>query len=722
MATPSSPAKEKAKIRELRDLLTRANAAYYTDAKPIMDDAKFDRLLAELAELESRHPDLEDPTSPTRRVGGEPIEGFETVRHAVPMLSIDNTYGTDEVTAWYERMRRRLELNEESPVCVVDPKIDGVALSIRYEDGRLVRAVTRGDGRSGDDVTHAATTIRALPLRLDGDAPAVLEVRGEVYIPNSVFARINEEREEQGLEVYMNPRNSCAGTLKALDPKVAARRDLGFVAHGRGEISDDAWATSHGQFLQSIASLGVPVSPHTTRCESLEEILTSIEAFADQRGTLDVATDGMVVRLDSFAQQQAAGTTSKAPRWVIAFKYPAEQKETVIKDVDYHVGKTGRITPRAIMEPVVIAGTTVQHASLHNFGLMRKIPTEDPAKTTDLRIGDTVLVEKAGEIIPQVLEVKLKKRPRRAAKVKAPESCPVCQAPVEVEPPEAIDDPLLETGRACVNPECPAQIRERLIHFVGRNQMDIDGLGEKTIDLILASDIQLEGFADIFTLHEHSVGLLELERMGQKAVDNLLAGVETAKGRGMARLLAGMGIRHVGSSTARLLARRFRDVDALLEAQLWELMPRAVNSMSQEKRKALTGSSEKIDEPPETGLGATTAPIVYEYLHSEVAKATFAALAEAGVDLSSHDGVDAPEVVDSPLAGKKVVLTGTLETFDRSTLTERLIGLGATVSGSVSKKTDLVIAGESAGSKLTKARDLGIEVWDEAHLLKVLED
>lgn len=719
MAT-SAPAKEKARISELRDLLTRANTAYYTDAKPIMSDAAFDGLLAELQELESRHPELDDATSPTRRVGGEPIEGFETVDHSVPMLSIDNTYSTEEVTAWHERMRRLLEV--DTLACVVDPKIDGVALSVRYESGRMIRAVTRGDGRRGDDVTHAASTVRALPLRLDGAVPDVLEVRGEVYIPNSVFARINEEREEDGLDVFMNPRNACAGTLKNLDPKVAAGRDLGFVAHGRGTISDAGFAGGHWAYLERIKALGFPVSASSSRCDSLEAILATIESFADERGSLDVATDGMVIRLDSFEQQEAVGATSKSPRWVVAFKYPAEQKETVVVDVDFHVGKTGRITPRAVMEPVVIAGTTVQHASLHNFGLVRKLPTEDPAKTTDLRIGDTVLVEKAGEIIPQVLEVRLKKRPKRAKRVVAPDECPVCGAPVEIEPPEGIDDPLLETGRVCVNPECPAQMREKLIHFAGRNQMDIDGLGEKTIDLILASEIELEGFADIFRLHEHRDALLELDRMGEKAVDNLLAGIETAKGRGMGRLLSGMGIRHVGTSTARLLARRFGSIGELLEAELWELMPRAVNSMSQEKRMQLTGSAEKIEDPPETGLGATTAPIVHEYLHSDAAKATFAALAEAGVDLSSQDFVDAAEVADSPFAGKKIVLTGTLEAFDRTTLTERLVGLGATVSGSVSKKTDLVIAGESAGSKLAKARDLGIEVWDEAKLLRTLKD
>jgi DNA ligase (NAD+) len=372
------------------------------------------------------------------------------------------------------------------------------------------------------------------------------------------------------------------------------------------------------------------------------------------------------------------------------------------------------------MEKVVIAGTTVRHASLHNFGLVRKMPTETEGRTTDLRVGDTVLIEKAGEIIPRVLEVCLEKRPRGARKVVAPDRCPVCGGTVEIEPPEAEEDPLKETGRRCVNPECPAQFREKLVHFAGRNQMDIDGLGEKTIDLILGSEIELSSFGDVFRLGEHRDELLGLERMGETSVDNLLAGIEEAKGRGLARLLAGMGIRHVGGSTARLLARRFRDLDELLGAELWELMPTAVNTMSRQKREELTGSAERLEETWETGLGATTAPVVHEYLHSKAAGKTFKELREVWVDLSSHDHVEPGDLAESPLAGKTIVLTGTLESYDRTTLTERLEGLGAKVTGSVSKNTDLVIAGESAGSKLKKAGDLGVEVWDEARLLEAL--
>jgi len=708
------------RVRELRDLLARANRAYYVENAPIMADSEYDRLLEELAALERQHPELDDPLSPTHRVGGEPIDKFRTVEHGVPMLSIDNTYNADAVREWHDRMRRLMKENGENPdelrfAC--DPKIDGVALSVRYEEGEFSRAVTRGDGRRGDDVSHAVRTIRALPMRLSGGAPDVLEIRGEAFIPNEVFVRINEDREQAGEDVFMNPRNACAGTLKSLDPKVAASRDLGFVAHGMGECSDERFARRYSELLERVKELGVPVSAALGVFRGVEEILAAIDEFEGRRGELPYAVDGVVVRVDDFATQRIFGATSKSPRWAMAYKYAAEQKPTVIKDVDVHVGKTGRITPRAIMQPVVVAGTTVQHASLHNFGLIRKMPTETAGRTTDLRIGDHVIIEKAGEIIPQVVRVVLEERPKSARKVNPPEACPVCGGPVEFEPPEAADDPDLETGRRCVNPECPAQIREKLIHFAGRNQMDIEGLGEKTIDLIRESEIPLGSFADIYRLKEHRDKLLKLERMGEQSVQNLLDGIEASKGRGMARVLAGMGIRHVGTTTARMLARRFRSVGELLEAELWELMPKALSPSEAEEK----GLPREAKDRPETGLGSLTAPVVYDYLHSEVARRTFEELEAEGVDLTSQDYVDEGALAESPFAGKTIVLTGSLESFERSELTEKLTALGAKVTGSVSGNTDLVIAGEKPGSKLKKAGDLNIEVWDEKRLLKAFE-
>jgi len=723
----------KKRITELRALLDRANRAYHVDADPFMPDREYDERLAELARLEAEHPEFDDPASPTRRVGGEPIDGFRTVPHAAPMLSIDNTYAEPDVRAWVERVGKRLAgdgLFGADRAFVCDPKIDGVALSLRYESGVLVHALTRGDGTRGDDVTHAARTVRAIPLRLDGDAPRVLEVRGEIFIPNSEFDRINAERAAAGDEPFMNPRNACAGTIKQLDPTAAADRKLAFVAHGRGEISDDAFARSHTQFTAKIRALGLPTSPHQQPADNADAIVRAIERFDQKRDMLDYATDGMVVRVDDFAQQAELGATSKSPRWCVAFKYPAERKPTELLEVQHMVGKTGRITPRAVLEPVLLAGTTVQHASLHNYGLVR---------SKDIRVGDTVLVEKAGEIIPQVMGVVASDRPKGLRRIKPPESCPICSSVVEIEPPEAIDAPDAETGRRCVNPECPAQVREKLIWFAGRNQMDIDGLGESTVDQIRATSldaddprraelgvpadtptIALEHFADIFALGAHRDALLTLERMGEKKVDNLIAGIDSARDRGLARVLGGMGIRHVGTATSKLLARAFPDLDALLAADVWELMPQAVNRMSKPKRLKLTGSEQPLEREYETGLGEDTAPIVHAFLHSEAATRAFDGLRRAGVDLTSREFRTAASSPDSAFAGKTIVLTGTLESFTRPALTERLEGLGAKVTGSVSKNTDLVIAGASAGSKLEKARKLGVEVRDEAWLLKRL--
>jgi DNA ligase (NAD+) len=787
---PLGVASASSRILELRALLNRASRAYYVDAAPIMSDAEFDRLLNELADLERQHPELADPDSPTARVGGEPIEGFVQRAHAVPMLSIDNTYELGRtgkrsgLLDWYDRVLEGLGAKPDGdaegglfagaggaglrrgpggrPVLVADAKIDGVAMSLRYERGRLVQAVTRGDGVKGDDVTHNVRTIRGVPLVLgegstgwkpvprrskhsgpgDADAgvPEVLEVRGEVYLPLEEFERINREREAAGEDLFMNPRNAAAGTLKALDPAVAASRRLAFAAHGRGEVSGweeteeragspfPAGVIGHAEFLRAIARLGVPVNTPLAVTEDVAEVVAAIERFASDRHRRPYAVDGVVVRVDRFDQQAALGTTAKSPRWVVAFKYPAERKTTVLVRVDHQVGKTGKITPRGVMEPVLLAGTTVQHATLHNYGRLRDASTnpDDPnAPRTDIRLGDTVYVEKAGEIIPYVAGVVLEKRPRGAKVIEAPERCPVCAGPVEVEPPGA-EGTAEETVRSCVNPECPAQVRERLIWFAGRKQMDIEGLGEKTVDQILATrgrdgEIPLRSFADIFRLSEHRDRLIELDRMGEKKVDNLLAGIEAAKSRGLAKVLAGMGIRHVGNETAKLLARRYRDLDALLYAGVREFMPNATLSKAEAER---LGIPREAPGGPETGLGQDTAPAVHAYLHSAAAQRTFKELRAAGVDLSSHDYREPGRETtgDSPFSGKTVVITGTLERYEREALKGVLEGLGAKVSGSVSGKTDVLIVGAEAGSKLDKARALGVRVMEEPELLKVLAE
>jgi DNA ligase (NAD+) len=752
-AMPASEAARK-RVTELRRLLEEANRAYYFDAAPVMSDPEFDRLLAELARLEEQHPELDDPDSPTHRVGGEPIEGFKTVRHAIPMLSIDNTYDESGIRDWYNRVLKGSGLAPPEPKgskkaagpglftsdiqhptsdipsvrVIADPKIDGVAMSLRYEKGRLVVAATRGDGTTGDDVTANIRTIRSIPTRLahhgkgeKGAVPEVLEVRGEVFLPLKEFDRINDERQAHGLDLFMNPRNACAGTLKQLDSREVAKRRMVFYSYGRGEVSP-GFASSHGEFLERVRALGIPTNPHAVTCSSADEVLGAIADFGRRRQKLDYGTDGMVVRVDSFELQERLGYTSKSPRWVIAYKYPAEQKRTKLVSVEHQVGKTGRITPRAIMEPVVLAGTTVRHATLHNYGRIRDAATENPGQHTDIRLGDTVVIEKAGEIIPQVIQVVLSERVRGAKMIEAPSECPECGGPVEIEPPEAEENPALETGRRCVNPECPAQIFEKLVWFTGRRQMDIEGLGEKTIAQIREeSKVPLSTFADVFRLPRHRETLLQLERMGEKKVDNLIAGIEDSKSRGLARVLGGMGIRHVGEATAKALAKVFPDIDALLGAEVWQLMPTALRNAGKEKLKQL-GLAAPPEEVYETGLGELTAPIVRQYLHSPAAQKTFRELREVGVDLKSHD-YKAPgkkPVAHGPFAGKTVVLTGTLDGYERADLKDLLESLGAKVSGSVSSKTDIVIAGREAGSKLDKARELGIEVWDEPRLVKAL--
>jgi DNA ligase (NAD+) len=681
------------RIEDLRKLLDDANRAYYVDAQPIMSDRDYDELMRELIDLEQAHPELHDPNSPSQRIGDESVDSFKTVRHAVPMTSIDNTYSVEDLRAWHDRVLRGLGISTDgngglfrdkddaaidvSFVC--DPKIDGVAVSLRYEDGKLVQAITRGDGEKGDDVTAQVRTIRAIPLALRPSraklVPDVLEVRGEVFMPNAEFERINKEREAEGEVIFANARNATAGTLKNLDPKVAAHRKLNFVAHSRGEVKDSKPIESFWEFLQWVKSLGVPVSLLAHQADSIDGIIREIEWFRDQRAKLPYGVDGMVIRVDRFDQQQKLGATSKAPRWAIAYKYPAEQGVTKLTKVDWQVGKGGTLTPRATMDSIFLAGTTVQHATLHNIEEIHR---------KDIRIDDTVVIEKAGEIIPQVVRVITEKRPRGSKPMEPPKRCPACGGTVEQEGPKLF----------CVNPECPAQFREKLKWFVGRGQMDVDGFGEKLVDQLVDAGL-VHHFADIFTLKREQ--LRGLERMGEKSVDNLMSAIEEAKSRGLARVLAGLGIRHIGSSAAKTIARSFKDAEALLSASVEELM-----------------------ELPD--FGEVTAPVLHEYLQSKQGREAFHRLEKAGVDLRSPLYSAKPQATSggSPFTGKTVVLTGTLEHFERRELTEKLEALGAKVSGSVSKNTDFVIAGEAAGSKLDKARELKIDVWDEARLIKAL--
>ncbi len=687
------------RVVELRAEIDRHNRLYYVEAAPQISDRDFDDLLKELEQLEAEHPDLVTPDSPTQRVGGEPIDGFQTVEHARPMLSIDNTYDRDDLLKWHDRVVKGLGGEDDlfggdnagGVRYVCEPKVDGVALSLRYEAGHLVRALSRGDGQRGDDITHNVRTMRAVPLTLDtGEAkpPAVFEARGEVFMTDAEFTRLNKQRVADGQEPFKNPRNCTAGTLKQLDPRIVAQRSLRFYAHGRGECDPDPYETQTG-FLEAARAFGLPTNPETKTLDSTDAVWDYIEGFAQRRGELDYETDGVVIKVDSIAQQDELGVRSKSPRWCIAYKYAAEQATTKLLRVDWQVGKTGKLTPRATMQPVDLAGTTVQHATLHNFGeITRK----------DIRIGDEVVIEKAGEIIPQVMRVVVESRGKDVKPIEPPTRCPECEADVEVEH----DGDEKETARYCSNPECPAQLRERLIHFAGRDQMDIEGLGEKVVIQLTEAGL-VKSFGDLFTLHTKRDDVLELERMGEKKADNLFAGLESAKSRGLSRVMAGLGVRHVGRTASRIIAGHYGSIDALMEA-------------TKEEIETFEVDGEK------SGIGPEIASSLHQFLHSEAGRHVIDELREAGVDLT--ESARATEVAaprgDNVFSGKKIVLTGTLESFGRKELTERLEAFGAKVSGSVSAKTDLVIAGEKAGSKLDKANKLGVEVWDESALVEAL--
>lgn len=689
----------------LRQQLDHHNQLYYEKATQEISDQTYDELLNELINLEEAYPSLRTSDSPTQRVGGNPIDGFKTVAHALPMLSIDNTYNAQELAAWQSRVLKGLDQpadlfgNADENAAtkihfVVEPKIDGVAVNLRYEQGKLVLATTRGDGRRGDDITHNVRTIRQIPLTLKtpnsksiSPLPDVLEVRGEIYMEAAELVRINEQREKDELELYANPRNVTAGTLKQLNPKEVAKRKLGFFAHGKGEITPETFK-SHNEFLAGLKAYGLPVNELIESFTDFEDVLKFIEKFEQTRHTLAYGTDGAVIKVSSYVLQEKLGYTSKSPRWCIAYKYAAEQAQTTINDITWQVGKGGKLTPVAELTPVPLAGTTVKRASLHNM---------DEIQRKDIRKHDHVLIEKAGEIIPQVVQVVLDARPKNSQPVEAPKTCPSCNEPVV--------RPEGEVALRCENPQCPAQLRERLIWFADRNQMDIEGLGDKMVHQLADANL-LNSFGDIYRLENHRDAILELDRMGEKKTDNLLAGITDSKSRGLERVLSGLGIRHVGSRAAQVLARHFRTIDALASASLESLSEFEVSGKK-------------------SGIGQEIAASVHEFFQFHAGKTIVQNLAEAGVDMNAKLPPAAAVVEadpDSPFAGKTIVITGSFEKFDRKALTEQLETLGAKVSGSVSKKTHLVIAGEAAGSKLDKANELGIEVWDEAKLIEQLPE
>lgn len=658
------------RIRELREQIERHNHLYYVQARPIISDREYDRLMSELIELEHQHPELVTPDSPTQRVGGEPVDELKPVRHAVPMMSIDNTYSEGEVRAFDERVRR--SLGGEKVAYVLEPKIDGASVSLRYENGLLVLAATRGRGSVGDDITANARTIRSIPLRLHDDGrpiPPVVEVRGEVYMDNEDFQRVNKEIVAEGEEPYANPRNLTAGTLRRLDPKIVARRRLRFLAHGLGQV-EPLPVRTYWEWLDLLRGWGLPLPGDVVRVENIDEAIRIINEFQARRRTLPYMTDGMVMKVDSFDQRDRLGATSKAPRWIIAYKYETEQQPTRLLNVRWQVGKGGNLTPVADLEPVFIGGVTVTHATLHNIDQIRRL---------DLHHGDTVILERAGEVIPYVVAVVEEKRPQGARPVEAPDRCPCCQSPVEREK----DTPYIR----CVNPACPDQLKERLRWFCGRGQMDIEDLGEKLIDQLVDRGL-VKTYADLYRLKMDQ--LLELQRMGEKSARNILDELEGSRKQGLDRLLAGLGIRHVGNRVAFVLASSFGSLDAIANASRDELS--CVNE-----------------------IGPTIAGSVYDFFHSEAGIEIIRQLKAVGIDPRMERPAASPAQL--PLAGQTVVVTGTLARFDRKQIEDLIARLGGKASGSVSRKTSFVVAGESAGSKLDKARELGVPVLTEDEFL-----
>jgi DNA ligase (NAD+) len=658
------------RAEELRRLLNLHNYKYYVEAKPEISDREFDKLLDELKEIEAKHPDLRTPDSPTQRVGGQPIEGFETVAHRVPMLSIDNTYDADGMREFDRRIRKALP--GEKVTYVVELKIDGVAISLTYENGLFVLGATRGDGERGDDVTHNLRTVRDLPLRLQTkDPPRLFEVRGEVYMTREDLVRVNEERKKKGLETYANPRNLAAGSLKLLDPKLAAERRLRLFAYGQGAV-DGIDIDSHHQSLELLKKFGFPVNPHIKSFESIDEVIAYCGTWEAKLGDLPYETDGMVIKVDDFAQREALGSTSKAPRWVVAYKFEQEQAITKVLDIGLQIGKNGALTPVAHLETVQLAGTRVSNASLHNADYIR---------TKDIRVGDTVVVIKAGKIIPYVLRAEHGLRKGELPGFEWPKHCPICGSPVEADEKKVF--------YYCTGKNCVGQLRQKLKGFARRGAMDIEGLGDEMVAQLVDSGL-VKTLPDLYRLTLKQ--LLELERVGEKSGQNLLDGIEASKQRGLARLLAGLAIPHVGEAVADLLAKAFGDIDSLMNASVDEL--------------------NKVE-----GIGPIMAQDIHAYFHDPVHRHMIDELRKAGVKLAEEKKA---KPAGADLSGKTFVVTGTLQKYEREEIEALIRDLGGKAAGSVSKKTDYLIAGDKAGSKLDKAKELGVPVLTEEEFDKLI--
>lgn len=662
------------RVRQLRDQIDYHNYRYHVLDDPEVPDAEYDRLLRELQQLEQEHPELVTADSPTQRVGAAALTEFGEIRHRMPMLSLDNAFTTEDVVAFDRRVRERLETDGEVTYAC-EPKMDGLAVSLVYEDGVLVQAATRGDGTTGEDVTHNVRTIKSVPLRLQGKGwPRVLEARGEVFMPIAGFQAMNKRAQERGEKVFVNPRNAAAGSLRQLDPRITATRPLDMFCYGVGLVEDGALPRRHSEILARLKGWGLRPSPEVAVRRGVEGLLGYYRQIQERRSGLAYQIDGVVYKVDDVELQRRLGFVSRAPRWSIAHKFPAEEEMTVVRGVEWQVGRTGALTPVARLEPVFVGGVTVSNATLHNI---------DDLHRKDVRIGDTVVIRRAGDVIPEVVKVMVERRPANARVIHLPDQCPVCGSAVFKEEDEAV-------ARCSGGLYCAAQRKESLKHFASRRAMDIEGLGAKIIEQLVDAGY-VQSAADIYALSAEK--LAGLERMGEKSAANLVAAIDASKKTTLARFLYALGIRDVGEATAASLAAHFRSLDAIASATV-----------------------EQVEEVPDIG------PVIAGHLHAffqeKHNRDVIGALRNAGVEWPE---VAAAESGPLPLAGKTFVLTGALESLDRNEAQEKIRALGGKATGSVSSKTDYVVAGNNAGSKLAKAEKLGVAVLDEEQFLRMIE-
>jgi DNA ligase (NAD+) len=657
-----------ARAEFLRSELNRHNRLYYVEARPVISDKDFDLMLRELQDIEAQFPDLLTADSPTQRVGGAPIDGFTQIRHTVPMMSLDNTYSEEELAAFFARLQKGL--GRDKIDWVLEPKVDGVAITIRYENGVLKHGATRGDGQTGDDVTMNLRTIKSLPLRLPADGPQTFEVRGEVFMSKAVFNQLNKEREEAGEQLFANPRNTTAGALKQLDSKVTAKRPLDIVFYGLADASGIA-VQSQTDMHQLLDGAGLRKADHIWRGDNATDLIAAIRDLDGKRKSLPYETDGAVIKVNAFADQRDLGVTSKAPRWAIAYKYAAEQAETTLLAIDIQVGRTGALTPVARLVPVLVSGSTVSNATLHNY---------EEIERKDIRIGDRVIIEKAGEIIPAVVSVKTELRTGEERAVLPPTHCPICGTGVHRDEEQVVI--------RCPNPHCPEVVKRRIEHFVSRGAMDIAGLGESVVAQLVEIKL-VKDVSDLYALNE--LLLARLERVGTKSIDNYLKAVEASKKQAPHRLVFGLGILHVGAGGARKLLEHFGSIDAIAKATV-----------------------EELTQCPD--IGSIVAPSIHAWFHEEENIALMERLRMAGLNFVQN----VVEAASEKLAGTSWVITGTLSE-DRETIADTIRANGGKVSSGVSGKTSYLLAGDEAGSKLDKATKLGVKILSEAEFRAMLE-